>query len=317
MMAKRFLPLLVLIILFATSGALAGGAWRLDLPAEAHVSGIQVQLKDLVTSPVPAAQGDVIILGQGEPGSLVTVDRRTILRKLVESGLAAGVIFGGAQSVTVHYEGSLIKSEDLRLAIRREVQPLVPLGQPGAPASHFDLHLPETTLPVTSDIQIEVLRNNPLVPGRNQVRVRVKSGGARQDLPVMVLLHAFGQVPTAQTSIKRETPLTPDLFTWQWLDLAEVAGQPITSQSQLLGNCAGRTLPAGDRLRLADLKPMPAIHAGDQVELQIQRGTLMVSVKALARQAGCLGQTIPVRNELNGRLVNARVTGPGQVEWRR
>jgi flagella basal body P-ring formation protein FlgA len=306
-----------MIILVSTSAALAGGSWRLDLPAEAHVSGIQVQLKDLVTAPVPAAQGDVILLGQGEPGTVATVDRRTILRKLVESGLAAGVIFGGAQSVTVHYEGSLIKSEDLRLAIRREVQPLVPVGQPGAPASHFDLHLPETTLPVTSDIQIEVLRNNPLVPGRNQVRVRVKSGGARQDLPVMVLLHTFGQIPTAQTAIKRETPLTPDLFTWQWLDLAEVAGQPITSQDQLLGNCAGRTLPAGDRLRLADLKPMPAIRAGDQVELQIQRGTLVVSVQALARQAGCLGQTIPVRNELNGRLVNARVTGPGLVEWRR
>ena len=75
-------------------------------------------------------------------------------------------------------------------------------------------------------------------------------------------------------------------------------------------------MTAGDQLRAGDLKPIPAIRAGDMVDLEIQRGGLTVTVRGLARQAGCLGQTIPVRNELNGRLVNARVKGPGLVEWR-
>ncbi len=59
------------------------------------------------------------------------------------------------------------------------------------------------------------------------------------------------------------------------------------------------------------------MRAGDAVEMTVIRGTVTVTVRATARQPGCLGQTIPVRNELNGRLVNARVAGPGLVEWRR
>ena len=48
-----------------------------------------------------------------------------------------------------------------------------------------------------------------------------------------------------------------------------------------------------------------------------QQRRRLETVRALARQAGCLGQIIPVRNEMNGRLVNARVLGSGSVEWRR
>ena len=47
------------------------------------------------------------------------------------------------------------------------------------------------------------------------------------------------------------------------------------------------------------------------------RGSVAVTLRCVARQPGTLGQTIPVRNELNGQLVNARVAGPGLVEWRR
>ena len=84
-----------------------------------------------------------------------------------------------------------------------------------------------------------------------------------------------------------------------------------------MGASPTRNLKAGDYLRQSDLKETPIILAGDSVELRVNRGQVVVSVRALARQNGCLGQTIPVRNELTGRLVNARVAGPGLVEWRR
>ncbi len=101
------------------------------------------------------------------------------------------------------------------------------------------------------------------------------------------------------------------------MDLAEQGNGLVTSRVALAGNSVARSLQLGDSLRISDLKQSPVVQAGDQVELLIRRGQIVVSARAYARQDGCQGQTIPVRNELTGRLVNARVCGPGQVEWRR
>ena len=115
----------------------------------------------------------------------------------------------------------------------------------------------------------------------------------------------------------RDQPLDEGQFEWRWVDLSEIPGGMVACRDQLRGASAARTMRAGDPLRTSDLKPTPVIRAGDPVELIVQRGGVSVSVRAMARQAGCLGQTIPVRNEMTGRLVNARVAGPGLVEWRR
>lgn len=313
---KTYAIILMFLISLGTAGS-AQGAWRLVLQETADVEGPTVRLADLVATPVPSAVGEMVLVGQGKPGSAVKISRQMILRKLVQAGLASGVIMQGASEVQIQFLGRAISSETLAREIRREIQDLVPSAMAGAPASWFEMTLPETPLSVTGHLDIQVKRSNPLTPGRNQLQVRLNSDNGHQDIPVMVVLHSFGEIPTAGKKIERDTPLNASLFNWAWLDLAEVQGQPVTGRDALQGACIGRTLTAGDRLRMNDLKAIPVIRAGDMVELQIERGTLSVSVKALARQAGCLGQTIPVRNELNGRLVNARVTGPGVVKWRR
>lgn len=310
------IPILVLALLLGATGAQSGTAWRLELPGQVEVQGQVVRLRDVASRPVPAAAGQLVLVGQGQPGTTVTLARATILRRLVEAGLAEGVSLHGSQAVKVVFTGRLVTAESLRAEIRRVVQDLVPPGRTGAPAPWFELDLPTTSLGVNGQPTVEVLRSNPLEPGRNQVRIGLVTDHGRQELAATVVLHFFGEVPTARLAVDRGVPLTEDLFDWAWLDLSELAGEVVAGRAALQGACAGRTLPAGERLRQADLKPLPVVKAGDTVDMQIQRGGLVVTVRALARQAGCLGQTIPVRNELNGRLVNARVSAPGLVEWR-
>ena len=299
------------------SPAQGASSWYLELPESAVVQGSSVTIADLAATPVPAAVGDLVLLGKSKPGTMTTVSRQIILRKLVEAGLAGGVIFRGSTAVQVNFEGIEISSETLREEIRGKIQPLVPVGKAGAPASWFELIIPDKNLSLMGKAEITVKRHNPLKSGRNQIQIHLDDGRHHFQLPVTVILHCFGEIPSARMAIQREAPLTEDQFNWIWLDLAEIQGRLVNSREALVGSCAGRSIPAGDQLRLNDLKAIPAIRAGDMVDLQIERGGLVVTVKALARQAGCLGQTIPVRNELNGRLVNARVAGPGIVEWRR
>jgi flagella basal body P-ring formation protein FlgA len=70
-------------------------------------------------------------------------------------------------------------------------------------------------------------------------------------------------------------------------------------------------------LRQADLRDTPLVRAGDTVDLAVQRGSVVVTVRATARQDGVLGQIVTVRNDINGKLATGRVSGPGLVEWRR
>ncbi|MBE0565132.1 MAG: flagellar basal body P-ring formation protein FlgA, partial [Krumholzibacteria bacterium] len=168
-----------------------------------------------------------------------------------------------------------------------------------------------------ADWRLEVERTRPLEPGRNAVRFELVDGPRREAFPGTVVLHAYAEIPTARLAVPREAPLGPDQFTWTWRDLAELPAGAVVGRESLAGAAAARTLAAGDELRSSDLREIPLVRAGDVVDLRVLRGNVAVTVRCTARQAGCLGQTIPVRNELNGRLVNARVAGPGLVEWRR
>lgn len=317
MIPKRLSLAVLILCMIAFAQAQGAPRWHLDLPESVTVDSIPVRLADITSSPLPAVADRIVILGQGKPGTMVTLSRQIILRKLVEAGAAAGVIFQGAAETQVVFEGKEVSSETLREDLMSAIQPLVPAARSGAPDSWFDLTIPETKLALSGKAEITVQRSRPLEPGRNQLSVRLQTSRGHQDIPVMVTLHSFAEVPSARMAIQREAPLNEGQFSWSWLDLAEIQGQPVTGREALAGACAGRSLAAGDRLRIHDLKAIPAIKAGDMVDLQIQRGGLMVTVRAMARQAGCLGQIIPVRNEMNGRLVNARVLGSGSVEWRR
>ena len=98
--------------------------------------------------------------------------------------------------------------------------------------------------------------------------------------------------------------------------MADIDRGLITCREALLACSAATNIKPGHVLRQTDVKNTPVIFAGDSVDLCITRGSLEVVVKGVARQAGGLGQVIPVRNSLNGQLVNATVAGQGIVQWR-
>ncbi len=311
-------PLAAWVLVLALAASAPARAWNLDLAPTVTVDAQRVTVADLATGPVPAAAGAVVVLGGGEPGTSTAVSQRLVLRHLVSAGLAAGVRMGGATECTIVFAGRQVATGDLQEAARRALQPLVPAPLAGAPAPWFELDLPARDLPTARDTwQILVQRTQPLEPGRNAVRFLLDDGGQRSAFPGTVILHAYDEIATARLPIDRDMPLDAGLFTWQWQDLATAPQGAAVGRAALAGASAGRTLAAGDLLRTSDLRETPLIRAGDPVDLTVTRGGVAITLRCTARQAGTLGQTIPVRNELNGQLVNARVAGPGLVEWRR
>jgi flagella basal body P-ring formation protein FlgA len=202
------------------------------------------------------------------------------------------------------------------MAIEKLVAPLAPPPDAAAPASWVEVMVPDRPLPLHRDWHAELGTARPLAPGRNLVPVAIVSGDRKHRFSVEVVLHAFAELPVPRQMIGADTPLTPDLFTWEWSDLCAVAPGLAVGRDAIAGASAGHDLAAGQPVRQADLRPTPLVRSGDPVELRIARGTVTVAVRAVARRSGALGQEIPVRNELTGRVVTARVAAPGVVDWR-
>ena len=303
------------ILVWASAGV--ARPWRVDLPDTVVVQGGTAYLRDVATGPVPAQAGGLVVHAGGVPNTALTISRQMILRKLVTAGLGGGVSFGGADACCLVFEGRELDAAAVSGALRRELQALVPTPVPGAPDSWLEVTVPDLRLAAVGDWRVELLRTEKLAPGRNLVPIRLVAGPHRKGFSASVVLHCFDETARAHLAIERDTPLVEAQFAWEWQDLANLPSGVTAGRMAISGASATRSITAGDLLRDADLKETPVIMAGDPVELMIVRGQVAVSVRAFARQPGCVGQTIPVRSELTGRLVNARVAGPGLVEWRR
>ena len=309
---------LALSIAFAASLAPAvAPAWVVDLPDSLSAGSGLVRLADVSLTPVlPDAAGIVIAEG-GAPGETTMVTRQGVLRRLVVAGLASEVQLTGAPRCIIRFGCGNLDPSALQAEAERIVNGLLPPTPAGAPAVWATVTMPTGTLAAAGAWSLDCERREALPPGRSQLRLALHDGWQSRDIPVTVVVHAPGELAVARLGVDRDQPLDQGQFEWRWTDLSEIPGGMVTTREQLQGASAARTMRAGDPLRASDLKPTPMVRAGDPVELIVQRGNVAVSVRAMARQAGCLGQTIPVRNELTGRLVNARVAGPGVVEWRR
>lgn len=307
----------VLLCAVWASGALAARPWSLVLPDTVVISGGKALLRDVTTAPVPAQAGNMVVHAGGVPNTTVTISRRFILRKLVTAGLSSGVMMQGAQDCRLIFEGRELTTDHVITEIRLALQNVVPAAIPGAPHSWLEIQTPSLRISAQGDWRVEVLQTTPLSPGRNLVRVVLIAEEQRKPFTVTVDLHSFDEVPLSKGEVQKDTPLDAAHFSWEWRDLSDLPSGVVSGRGSLLGTSSTNTLTAGHLLRDSDMSSTPLILAGDMVELMVVRGKVAVTVRGLARQNGCLGQTIPIRNELTGRLVNAKVAGPGLVQWRR
>jgi flagella basal body P-ring formation protein FlgA len=302
--------------------ALGGGptpatAWVCALPDSATVMGEVARLGDVALGDIPPAAAKLLILSNGQPDTTVPVSRQAVLRCLVSAGLAAGVTFSGPLQCRVHFAGSRLDAAELSEAMRALLDPLVPPAQEGAPAPWYELEPPVGGVPVSGAWELQLRQLGWLMPGRNQMRFTITDELGTADLGADVVFHACEEVARVQRPVRRDEALQQDMFQWEWADLAEGRQGRLMGRQALTEVCAARPLNPGQYLQEQDVKPVPVVRSGDAVDLRIVRGSVEVTVKAMARREGSVGQTIPVRNELTGKLVNARVIRPGTVEWRR
>jgi len=305
------------LLLLALAAPLTARAWVLELRESWSTDGAVVRLGDVATGELPPAAAALVLAADGAPGGTLTLDRGAVLRRLVTERLAADVVCRGPERCVVTFAAARVAPDRIEAALRAALASWTPPSPSGGPPTTLEIagDLPSPAL--DGAWSLSLLDPRPLLAGRNLVRARLDAGRGAARFTATVVCHLHGEIARAASDLQPGQPLDGDRLAWEWCDLAGLRGGELVGRAAAAGMTCAAPVPAGAVLRQADLRRTPLISAGQRVELVLDRGGVSVTTMAVAREDGAGGEQISVRNELDGRLVRARVEGPGRVAWNR
>lgn len=314
---KRCARAPLLLLLVALAAPPTARAWVLELREAWSTDGAVVRLGDVATGGLPADAAALVLAADVAPGETLTVDRGAVLRRLVTERLATGVVCRGPERCVVTFAATRLEPARIESALRAALASWLPPAAPGGPPTTLEFagDLPSPAL--DGEWSLALIEPRPLQAGRNLVRVRLDAGRGAARFTATVICHLHGEIARARVDLQPGQIPDGDRVAWEWCDLAGLRGGELVGRAAAAGMTCVAPLAAGAILRQAAVRRTPLITAGQRVELVLDRGGVSVTTMAVAREDGAGGEQISVRNELDGRLVRARVEGPGRVAWNR
>jgi len=97
------------------------------------------------------------------------------------------------------------------------------------------------------------------------------------------------------------------------LDVGQISGTYLTALEEVVGMGVKRPLAPGRPILAQQLEQPLLIRRGESVVISAQSGDLAVKMTGTAMTDGRRGELIRIKNQTSSRIIDARVTGPGQV----
>ncbi|HUH36996.1 MAG TPA: flagellar basal body P-ring formation chaperone FlgA [Spongiibacteraceae bacterium] len=138
--------------------------------------------------------------------------------------------------------------------------------------------------------------------------------GTRWRIYVPVAVSLSRPVVVALRPLPRGTQVTASDVQLRELDVANIHGSYYLNEQEVVGQVVKRNIRADDVLLHSSLSPPLMVSKGDEVIISAVSNGLQVKVPGTALSDGRAGEQIAVRNRSSQRIIDARVTGPGQVE---
>ena len=185
--------------------------------------------------------------------------------------------------------------DDLDVETPGFVPPMVPADDQDVQVAVSQLDFDSSTGRFTAALTIASDTMNP-------VTTRI-SGKAEAMVPALV----------SATRLLPETILRAEDVRETHLAASRVPDQAATALDQVIGMQLRRPVPAGQPLRLADLRHPPLVQRGSIVQMVLNEGDLSLSAQATAIDDGAEGDRIRVQNLNSHNFVYADVVGADRV----
>lgn len=173
---------------------------------------------------------------------------------------------------------------------------------------------PRLRLPLCPPDALSAHLESPTEPvGRVTVRLSCESD-VRWRLFVPAQVSLFQQVLVVTRPLGRHSVIRPDDLTMLERDVGLLGNAYMTDPQQVSGMRLRRQVSADSVLAPNMLEQDEVIKRGDKVVISAANTQVSVRMSGEALESGNTGNQISVRNARSGRVVKARVLGPGQVE---
>jgi flagella basal body P-ring formation protein FlgA len=159
---------------------------------------------------------------------------------------------------------------------------------------------------------LESTINGRATTGRINIKVSCPTG-PRWSIFVPGKINLYREVITVLSPVNRGNTLSSAQLSLQEMNISLIHGQYFTQMDAVNGMQVKRTLRPGQPILASQLEPPIVIKKGDSVVVTASSGTLDVKSPGIALMDGRKGQQISVKNRRSKRVVETRVTGPGQV----
>jgi len=176
------------------------------------------------------------------------------------------------------------------------------------PAADPRLQIPVCALP----LETAMSRHNGQ-GGRVSVKVDCRDA-TPWSRHVAAQVRVFREVVVASRSIGRGTMLSAADIAVREVDVSTTRGQILESADTVLGMELRRPASPGDVLSMDMLITPLMVKRGDTVVVTAERSGVVIRQQGVALQDGEAGKQIQIRNARSERVINAVVTGPGEVK---
>lgn len=127
-------------------------------------------------------------------------------------------------------------------------------------------------------------------------------------------LQVFDYVVVAATSIPMGTQLSGSELTEQEMDVALQYRGYYRSIDEVRGFVTRRPIPAGQVLSPVTVNPAHLVTKGETVTILAESPGLSIRSVGVALMNGAMGDVIQVKNTKSNKVVEGRISGPGQIK---
>lgn len=291
--------------------------WRIKILEAAVVNEPMVRLGDIAQAYGNPPTGVWEKLSQRqlwsaptEQGKPMQVNRARLAQALRESLGEIADICLLPSSMAIQSGGSVLREEDLRSLVVKELTPKLQALQGEAEIS--ELRLPPYAFLAHPGQNIS-LDTGKITPGRLPLRfiVHEVDGKTIRRFTGTAMINLWANVPCAAQAITKGSRVDPEQVTWMRKNLTFVKGDIWDGRGGPWE--AQKTISPGQPIMVADLGGLTLIHKGAMINLVYERGAVRLTLKAEALADGGPGATIAVRNLQSKKQVYGEVVNPDTV----
>lgn len=134
------------------------------------------------------------------------------------------------------------------------------------------------------------------------------------DIYVPVNIKLLTNVVVAKEPIPAKNKINAEMLDYAQADRNRLLSGYFKDVSQVAGQVATATIPAGTVISKHNIQPATVIHRNQNVTIVGRSGTILVKAEGIAKSDGGINDTIKVMNRTSKRLLDAIVIGGATVE---